>query len=61
MAMSSSTSDLEPNTRTTTSRRRQFNLEDSRAVYALAREPSPLGIKVKDALEIVEKAITEYS
>ncbi|BGP14229.1 hypothetical protein JCM10213_005880 [Rhodosporidiobolus nylandii] len=39
---------------------RQFSLEDARAVYALAEEDSRLGRKVKEALEITDRALDEY-
>lgn len=39
---------------------RGFTLDDAVAVYNLSREASPLGAKVKDALETIDKAIVDY-
>ncbi|GAA5963632.1 hypothetical protein JCM21900_000202 [Sporobolomyces salmonicolor] len=39
---------------------RRFSVQDALAVYSLAEEDSPLGHKVKHALEIVDKAIQDY-
>lgn len=39
---------------------RQFNAADAHRVYALAREDSRLGTKVREALDIVERALDEY-
>ncbi|GAA5858242.1 hypothetical protein JCM1840_001109, partial [Sporobolomyces johnsonii] len=39
---------------------RRFSLQDSLAVYALASQDSPLGHKVKHALDIIDKAIRDY-
>ncbi|GAA5989610.1 hypothetical protein JCM5350_003192 [Sporobolomyces pararoseus] len=58
----SSCSVPDPDSRTTSSTSpRRFNKQDSEAVYNLAQEQSPLGLKVKDALQVVEKAIELYS
>ncbi|GAA5886145.1 hypothetical protein JCM16303_000064 [Sporobolomyces ruberrimus] len=40
---------------------RRFTRQDSQAVYSLAQQSTPLGLKVKHALEVVEKAIQLYS
>lgn len=40
---------------------RLFNNQDAHAVYSLADQPTPLGLKVKDALSIVEQAINKFS
>ncbi|GAA5949423.1 hypothetical protein JCM3765_003404 [Sporobolomyces pararoseus] len=59
---SSSSSVPDPDSRTTSSTSsRTFNKQDSDAVYRLAQEQTPLGLKVKDALQVVEKAIQLYS
>ncbi|SCV71110.1 BQ2448_2698 [Microbotryum intermedium] len=47
-------------TSTSTSRSRDFDQADADAVYTLAQEDSPLGLKVKDALSIIDRAIEEY-
>ncbi|BGO89906.1 hypothetical protein NBRC10512_003745 [Rhodotorula toruloides] len=39
---------------------RQFTAADAQRVYALAREDSRLGTKVREALDIVERALDEY-
>ncbi|PRQ69889.1 hypothetical protein AAT19DRAFT_11542 [Rhodotorula toruloides] len=39
---------------------RQFTLADAQRVYTLAREDSRLGAKVREALDIVERALDEY-
>ncbi|BGP30392.1 3'-phosphoadenosine 5'-phosphosulfate sulfotransferase [Rhodotorula toruloides] len=39
---------------------RQFTAADARRVYALAREDSRLGGKVREALDTVERALDEY-
>ncbi|GAA6017603.1 hypothetical protein JCM11491_005298 [Sporobolomyces phaffii] len=40
---------------------RAFTRQDADAVYTLAEEPSALGLKVRDALNVVEKALQLYS
>ena len=39
---------------------RQFTAADSAAVYALAAEPTALGLKVQDALGVIDKALDDY-
>ncbi|KAK4705000.1 FAD synthetase, partial [Phenoliferia sp. Uapishka_3] len=39
---------------------RSFTRADSDAVYALADADSPLGLKVQDALNIIDKALADY-
>ncbi|SGY49101.1 BQ5605_C001g00738 [Microbotryum silenes-dioicae] len=47
-------------TSTSTSRSREFGQADADAVYKLALENLPLGLKVKDALRIIDQAIEDY-
>lgn len=39
---------------------RHFTLADSSSVYALAARPTPLGLKVADALRIIDQALADY-
>lgn len=38
----------------------KFNLNDSLAVYNLSNSNSSLGLKVKDALNIIDEALETY-
>ncbi|GAA5912202.1 FMN adenylyltransferase [Sporobolomyces salmoneus] len=58
-ALASFDSDTRPTPTTSTSK--VFTQEDAEAVYELAGESSPIGKKVKHALEVVERAIQLYS
>ncbi|GAA5830924.1 hypothetical protein JCM3766R1_006176 [Sporobolomyces carnicolor] len=46
---------------TRTAPTRTFNRQDADAVYSLAEQTTPLGAKVRHALEVVEQAIELYS
>jgi hypothetical protein len=39
---------------------RPFSPQDSRAVYDLAKRPTALGARVKDAMSIIDEAVGKY-